>query len=88
MSTSPFVGLTQDHLLTLENGNATGEGGVCLSDSGGPNFYGPAGSPFGNLVVGLNVGHGYHACGVGNNASQRLDLPQVLTFLEGIAWAP
>ena len=73
-STSPFGGLTKDHLLTLENGNATGEGGVCMGDSGGPNF-------LGDVVVGLNVGQGYHGCDIGNNASQRLDLPAVLEFL-------
>ena len=80
-STSPILGLTRDHLTTLENGRATGEGGVCMGDSGGPNFLGTAVGPNGTLQVSLNVGQGYHGCDAGINSSQRLDLPSVLGFL-------
>jgi hypothetical protein len=81
-STSPYLGLTRDHLVLLENPRATGEGGVCTGDSGGPNFIGAAGSTHGHLAVSLNVGRGYHDCDDGMTTSQRLDLPEVLAFLE------
>ncbi len=81
VATAPFVGLSKDHVAMLENGRATGEGGVCTGDSGGPNFYGSAGTAYGNLAVSLNVGQGYHDCGAGVTTSQRLDLPSVLDFL-------
>jgi hypothetical protein len=81
-ATSPFVGLTRDHLTMLQNDRATGEGGICLGDSGGPNFFGARGTPSGALQVSLNVGQGGHGCGTGITASQRLDLPDVLAFLD------
>lgn len=31
------------------------------------------------------MGQGYHGCDIGNNASQRLDLPAVLEFLDPFA---
>ena len=37
-SKSEFMGLTQAHLGLLMNSNATGEGGDCYGDSGGPKF--------------------------------------------------
>jgi hypothetical protein len=80
-STSPYLALTRDHLVLLENPRATGEGGVCTGDSGGPNFMGAPGTPLGNLAVSLNVGRGYHDCDTGMTTSQRLDLPEVLGFL-------
>lgn len=82
VATSPFLGLTKDHLTMLENDRATAEGGVCMGDSGGPNFFGPAGTSSANLQVGLNVGQGYHDCGAGTTTSQRLDLPEALAFLD------
>lgn len=80
-TTTPFLGLSKDHLAMLQNRRATGEGGVCIGDSGGPNFYGSAGTANGNLAVSLNVGQGYHDCEAGATTSQRLDLPSVLEFL-------
>jgi hypothetical protein len=80
--TSPFLGLTKHHLSILGNGRATGEGGVCLGDSGGPNCYEGVGAPLANLEVSLNVGQGAHACDAGINTGQRLDLPEVLAFLD------
>ena len=37
-SKSEFMGLTKAHLGLLMNSNATGEGGDCYGDSGGPKF--------------------------------------------------
>ena len=81
LAKSPFLGLTRDHLTMLENDRATGEGGGCMGDSGGPNFFGAPGTSLGNLQVSLNTGRGYHDCGAGTTTSQRLDLPEVLAFL-------
>lgn len=82
VATSPFVGLTTDHLVMLGNNRATAEGGVCIGDSGGPNFLGHSGTLGGNLEVSLNVGQGNHGCAAGIMSSQRLDLPEVLAFLD------
>lgn len=81
MATTPALGLTRDHLNLLQNLSATDGGGICMGDSGGPNFWGPADSATADLQVALNVGQGQHGCGIGGSASQRLDLPEVLAFL-------
>ena len=38
VSTSPYMGLTKSWFKLLTNVDATGEGGVCYGDSGGPHF--------------------------------------------------
>lgn len=82
VATAPALGITLDHVGLLQNLSATGDGGVCTGDSGGPDFWGPAGSGAADLQVALNVGRGFHDCGIGGSASQRLDLPAVLAFLD------
>lgn len=75
VSSSPYLGLTKDHLLYQMNATATGEGGVCLFDSGGPQF-------LDGFEVSLTTGIGVAPCAPGAiGASQRLDLPGVLAFL-------
>ena len=78
VSTSPFMALTQDLLFALANPAATGEGGTCFYDSGGPHFFALEGEGS-NLVIALQSG-GDMNCQAAN-WSQRLDMPQVLTFL-------
>lgn len=76
-STSPYLGLTKSHVMYLMNERATGEGGICVLDSGGPQFYD-------ELEVAINTGIGMAPCAGGAiGSSQRLDLPEVLDFLEG-----
>lgn len=76
VSTSPYLGLTKSHLMYLMNERATGEGGICVLDSGGPQFYD-------GLEVAINTGIGMAPCtGGAIGSSQRLDLPEVLDFLE------
>lgn len=75
VSTSAYLGLTKDHLLYLMN-SAAGSGGICVFDSGGPQF-------LNGIEVSLSTGIGAAPCSVGAiGASQRLDLPEVLEFLE------
>jgi secreted trypsin-like serine protease len=75
VSTSPFMSLTPYFLKLLGNSNATGMGGGCFGDSGGPAFWTP-GSP---LQVAVTTA-GDPTCG-SLNERQRLDTPSVLGFL-------
>ena len=74
-STSPFKVLTADWLGLLMNGNATGEGGVCLFDSGAPTLL--ADDP--EVILGVTswVDPTCRAAGF----SQRLDTPAAREFL-------
>jgi hypothetical protein len=74
-STSPFMSLTPYFLKLLGNTNATGLGGGCFGDSGGPAFWTP-GSP---LEVAVTTA-GDPTCGTLNERS-RLDTASVLRFL-------
>jgi hypothetical protein len=74
VSTSPFQVLTADWLGLLMNGNATGEGGVCLFDSGAPTLL--AEDP--HVVLGVTSWVD-PTCRAG--FSQRLDTPAAREFL-------
>ena len=74
-SKSPFKALTSDWLGLLMNSHATGEGGVCLGDSGGPKFL--DGSPSMVLAVTSWVDAACRA----TNFNQRLDTPPARAFL-------
>jgi hypothetical protein len=75
VSTSPFMALTPYFLKLLGNSNATGMGGACFGDSGGPAFWTP-GSP---LEVAVTTA-GDPTCGA-LSERQRLDTRSVLGFL-------
>lgn len=75
MSTSPFVALTPYHLHLLGNANATGEGGSCFGDSGGPKYL-AEGS---NTVVAVMTSSDPNCQAL--SQSQRLDTPEVRAFL-------
>lgn len=79
VSTGEFRSL-QSHLLTLSQNAATGDGGTCLGDSGGPHFLGDSATIAGFTVL------GDEACQSLSRA-YRLDTDQARTFLatQGVA---
>ena len=64
--------------LRLSQNNATGNGGTCFGDSGGPNFYG-SGTGETNMVAGTTI-TGDTQC-VSRNVIYRLDAPGARAFL-------
>ena len=74
-SKSEYMGLTQAWLGLLQNSNATGEGGDCYGDSGGPKFL--DGNP--NMVV-ATVTTGDFNCRA-TSWDYRLDTPNARAFL-------
>jgi hypothetical protein len=86
MSTSPFRTLTRTHLFLNANHAATGEGGGCSADSGGPHFYEAVPGALSDLVVAVGTS-GDPAC---NNLSQnqRLDTLSVREFLDDFVTLP
>ena len=74
-STSPFGGLTQNNLHLQSNPNATGQGGTCFGDSGGPHFWKDS------LVLVSVTSWGDAICR-SLDMSQRTDLGSVLDWLE------
>jgi len=74
VSTAPFASLGSSWLRLLTNSAATGQGGVCYGDSGGPQFLGDS-----NLLVAL-TSRGDAAC-VGIAGGYRLDTASSRAFL-------
>lgn len=74
-STSPYGGLTQNWLHLLGNHDASGEGGFCAGDSGGPQFLGES-----NMIVSI-TSWGDNVCR-SLGMAQRLDTPSVRAFLD------
>ena len=74
-TTALFQSLTQTFLKLLENTVSTGEGGACYGDSGSPVL-----RPGGDVVYAVTTG-GNHVCR-SSAQKQRLDLPEVLEWLE------
>lgn len=70
-----------DQFLKLSANPAQGKGGTCFGDSGGPDLLGGT-----NIVLGVNsfVTNGNCA---GVTYSQRVDLPAILTWIEGFLGA-
>ena len=79
VSTSPFQGLTQHWLNLNMNTNATGEGGVCINDSGSPKFFEAAGGENGNLAVAITTAIDPR-CRT-TNSNERLDTASARDFL-------
>jgi hypothetical protein len=80
-SLSPYSALTQNWLLLLGNNDATGEGGICFGDSGGPHFLGDS-----NLVVSVSS-LADSVCRT-LDMSQRVDTPSVRAFLDDYVNVP
>jgi secreted trypsin-like serine protease len=74
-STSPYGALTQNSLFLQMNHAATGQGGTCGGDSGGPHFWEDT------LVLVSVTSWGDINC-VALDATQRVDLASVLDWLE------
>lgn len=74
-STSPYGGLTWNNLHLQGNHNATGQGGTCFGDSGGPHFWQTS------LVLVAVTSWGDAICR-SLDMTQRTDLPSVLNWLE------
>lgn len=81
LSTSVYSSLTQNWLHLLGNNDATGEGGTCDGDSGGPHFLGES-----NLVLSL-TSWGDHVCR-SLQMTQRLDTVSVRAFLDEYVTLP
>ena len=73
-SRSPIKGLKKNNLLLQENHSATGEGGTCFGDSGGPHFLGRSD------VIASVTSWGDAVCR-SLDQTQRIDIPGVRSFL-------
>ena len=73
-SQSPYGGLTRNSLHLQGNPNATGMGGTCFGDSGGPHFWEDT------LVIVSVTSWGDAICR-SNDMTQRVDIASVLEFL-------
>ena len=71
--------------LRLSQNQATGDGGTCYGDSGGPNFVG-AGATETNIVAGITV-TGDMFCKA-TNVTYRTDTPSARNFLSGFVALP
>ncbi len=71
---APYGGLTQNNLHLQANPNATGLGGTCFGDSGGPIFWDET------LTIVAVTSWGDAICR-SNDMTQRLDLPSAQDFL-------
>jgi hypothetical protein len=80
-SLSPYSALTENWLLLLGNNDATGQGGICFGDSGGPHFLGDS-----NLIVSISS-LGDSVCR-SLDMSQRVDTPSVRAFLDDYVTLP
>ena len=73
-STSPYGGLTQNNLHLHGNHQATGQGGTCFGDSGGPHFWEDS------LILVSVTSWGDAICH-SLDMTQRTDIPSVLDWL-------
>ncbi len=83
-SVSEFDALNNSWLRLSQN-NATGDGGTCYGDSGGPNFLG-AGETETNVIAGVTV-TGDYMC-FATNTIYRLDTPAARGFLGNYVGLP
>lgn len=81
VSLSPFSALTKSSLKLQGNSNATGLGGVCFGDSGGPSYLGASDT------VAAITSSGNQAC-AGPSTAYRLDTPSARQFLAGFVTLP
>jgi hypothetical protein len=80
VSTSTFDALNRAWLRLSQN-NATGDGGTCFGDSGGPNFLGSS-----NTIAAITI-TGDSMC-LATNVVYRLDTPSARAFLDGFVTLP
>ena len=77
ISTSPFMALEQNVLRLQANTNATGDGGICMGDSGSAAYLNVNGT---EVAVGIVTLGGDAMC-VANDPKYRLDTPSARAFL-------
>jgi hypothetical protein len=82
LATTTFTTLTRAWLKLSQN-PATGDGGTCSGDSGGPNFFG---GPSSDLIAALTV-TGDPFCR-STNVTYRLDTPAARSFLDDFVTLP
>jgi secreted trypsin-like serine protease len=75
VSWSPYGGLTRNNLHLQANSNATGGGGTCFGDSGGPHFWNDT------LTIASVTSWGDAICR-SNDMTQRIDIASVQDWLE------
>lgn len=80
VSTSTFNALNATFLRLSQN-PATGDGGTCYGDSGGPNFLGSS-----SLIAGITI-TGDSVC-TATNVTYRLDTPSARGFLQSYVTLP
>ncbi|HZB01051.1 MAG TPA: trypsin-like serine protease [Actinomycetota bacterium] len=78
---SPYGGLNQNNLHLQANPNATGTGGTCFGDSGGPQFWEDT------LMIVSVTSWGDAICR-SNDMTQRIDIASVLAFLAEFGIVP
>ena len=74
VSTSPYSALTPNNLRLLQSTNATGQGGTCFGDSGGPHFWEDT------LMIVSVTSWGDAICRA-HDMTQRVDIASVLDWL-------
>jgi hypothetical protein len=79
VSTSPFQALEPAVLRLQGNVDATGQGGVCTGDSGGPRLLNVAGHDVAVAIV--STGGGHFCAGADPNFNYRLDTPSARAFV-------
>ena len=84
ISTSPFMALEPNVSRLLGNTSATGEGGVCVGDSGSAAYLNVAGT---DVAVGIVSLGGDQRC-VANDPHYRLDTPSAKAFLGQLFHCP
>jgi hypothetical protein len=77
VSTSPFMALEPNVLRLQGNSNVTGDGGICVGDSGSAAYLNVNGT---DVAVGIVTRGGDSRC-VANDAKYRLDTPSARAFL-------
>jgi hypothetical protein len=77
ISTSPFMALEQNVLRLQANTDATGDGGICVGDSGSAAYLNVDGT---EVAVGIVTQGGDQRC-VANDPKYRLDTPSARAFL-------
>jgi len=77
VATSSFMSLNATRLFLLINANATGGGGACFGDSGGPEFLNAGGTDVLVSLTSLKADQVCRALAV----NHRLDIPSARAFL-------
>jgi hypothetical protein len=81
VSRSPFQALEPAVLRLLETTEASGQGGICIGDSGSPRLLSVAGGDIAVAIVSTSTGGGGPFCTGGASFNYRLDTPSARGFV-------